>query len=86
MNKTVTAEEANRDFSKLLASVGEGETVLITSEGKPVATLAPAREADIADKPDLAERQKAFAALMARLRSMPIVDVGKWTRDEANER
>jgi prevent-host-death family protein len=40
--KTVTAAEANRQFSKLLREVRAGETVLVTWHGEPVATIAPA--------------------------------------------
>ena len=35
--KTVTAAEANRQFSTGLREVAHGESVLVTSRGKPVA-------------------------------------------------
>ena len=37
--KTVTARQANHEFSELLARVERGEEVLITKRGKPVALL-----------------------------------------------
>ena len=40
--KTLTAREANQNFSKMLAEVEQGETVLITKNGKTVAELRPA--------------------------------------------
>ncbi|SMH56855.1 type II toxin-antitoxin system Phd/YefM family antitoxin [Mesorhizobium australicum] len=80
MNRIVTAAEANRDFSKLLKRVKEGDTVVITNHGTTIATLAPA------DADDLAARQKALDALVERLQSQPVKNIGKWTRDEANER
>lgn len=80
MNRIVTAAEANRDFSKLLKRVKEGDTVVITNHGATIATLAPA------DADDLAARQKALDALVERLQSQPVKNIGKWTRDEANER
>ena len=40
--KTLTAREANQNFSKVLAEVEQGETVLITKNGKTVAELRPA--------------------------------------------
>jgi prevent-host-death family protein len=46
--KTVTAAEANRRFSKILREVRAGETVLVTSHGEPVATIAPANTAGAA--------------------------------------
>jgi prevent-host-death family protein len=42
--KTLTAREANQNFSKVLAEVEQGETVLITKNGKTVAELRPAVE------------------------------------------
>jgi len=80
MNRIVTAAEANRDFSKLLKRVKEGDTVVITNHGTTIATLAPA------DADDLAARQKALDALVERLQNQPVKNIGKWTRDEANER
>lgn len=37
--KTVTARVANQNFSRLLGEVEQGETVLITKNGKTVAEL-----------------------------------------------
>ena len=42
--KIVTAAEANRQFSAVLREVAQGESVLVTSRGKPVATIMPARQ------------------------------------------
>lgn len=39
--KTMTARDANQSFSKLLAEVEQGETVLITKNGRTVAELRP---------------------------------------------
>ena len=39
--RSISAAEANRSFSKLLADVKRGETVTITSHGEPVAKLVP---------------------------------------------
>lgn len=75
MEKTVTAAEANRDFSKLLRGVREGRSYVVTSHGKPVARVAPV------DRDDRAA-DRAFALLIERLESQPAIDVGRWTRDE----
>ena len=37
--KTVSARQANHEFSELLSRVERGEEVLITKRGKPVAVL-----------------------------------------------
>ena len=61
--RTVSAREANQQFSRLLGEVAEGEEVVITRRGEPVATLAPYR-----GRPMTPEREAARARLMARLR------------------
>jgi len=79
--KTVTAAEANRNFSALLKDVARGEQVIVTSRGKPVATIAPV--------PPMfdAAREQAKQALLARLAAQPITGVPRdWTRDELYER
>jgi prevent-host-death family protein len=61
--RTVSAREANQSFSKLLQAVVEGEEVVITRRGKPVARLAPIAPA-VAD----AERQAEITRIIAHLR------------------
>ena len=51
--------QAKNGLSALLSEVSRGETVLITSRGKPIATLAPY---DLAAMPD----SEAIAGLVAR--------------------
>jgi len=43
--RMVLARAANQGFSKLLQAVVEGEEVVITRRGKPVARLAPIEDA-----------------------------------------
>ena len=75
--KTVSAADANRQFSSLLRRVAQGEQVVITTRGKPVATLAPL--APVRDR----ARDAARARLLARLKSQPASGVQRnWTRDE----
>ena len=79
--KTVTAAEANRNFSALLKDVARGEQVVVTSRGKPVATIAPVQA--VSDP----ARERAKLALLARLASQPPSGVAiDWTRDELYER
>jgi prevent-host-death family protein len=76
MNKIITASEANRQFSKILRSVGKGDSYTITSHGEPVATLAPS-PAKLQK-----ERERAKKRLMTWLESLPTQDIGPWTREE----
>lgn len=78
MSKAVSAADANRRFSELLRTVREGKTVVVTSHGKPVARIVPMTEGDQVTR-------GARAALLTRLRSQPVVDVGRWSRDELYE-
>ena len=41
--KTVSARQANHEFSDLLSRAEHGEEILITKRGKPVAFLGPYR-------------------------------------------
>ncbi len=52
--KTVSARQANQDFSDLLSRAEHGEEILITKRGKPVALLSPYRQPLMT-----AERKKA---------------------------
>ena len=76
----VTAADANRQFSKLLGRVSAGETVTITSRGKPVARLVPAADEAAAAAEEM--RLAAVAALFKRLKSQPPVDIIPYDRDD----
>jgi prevent-host-death family protein len=79
--RSVSAREANQSFSKLLQAVAEGEEVVITRRGKPLARLAPIEAAAGA------ERQAEIDRIIAHLREG--VELGEpvaWTRDELYER
>ena len=79
----VSASEANRQFSKLLREVAEGETVVITSHGKPVAKVVSisGSEGDFRSEFRRAARQR----LWERLHSQPALNLKKMTRDEIYE-
>jgi len=78
MDEKVSAAEANRRFSLLLRGVRDGRSYVVTSHGAPVARLIPAGRHDNA-------MLSARSALLSRLERQPIVDAGKWTRDELYE-
>lgn len=75
MEEVVSAADANRRFSQLLRTVREGRSYVVTAHGKPVAKIVPAGGHD-------RTRAGARAALLDRLRAEPVVDVGRWTREE----
>ncbi len=76
--KIVTAAEANRQFSRVLRDIGQGEVFTVLSRGKAVATITPAKSAD-------ARRDAAKAALLDRLRKREASGERNWTRDELYE-
>lgn len=77
MNKTISAAEANRQFSRVLKEVRGGATYTVTSHGEPVARIMPPEQLSGED------RARAKERLLARLRSQPVLDLGPWSRDEA---
>jgi len=77
----MTAREANQRFARLLSSVEDGEQVVITKRGRPVAVVSPYR-------PDLSEERKAAIERMIASMDEP-VELGApfrtFTRDEMHE-
>jgi prevent-host-death family protein len=76
--KTVTAAQANREFSKLMKLVESGEEIVVTSRGTPKIKLVPMDEND----ETAARRRKAFDELTEWLRSQPIRNLPRLTRDD----
>jgi prevent-host-death family protein len=75
MEKAISAADANRRFSELLRGVKKGQSVIVTSHGKPVARITPFVD-------DERTAEGARSALFARLRKERAVNAGRWTRDE----
>jgi prevent-host-death family protein len=77
MDKTISAAEANRNFSRLLKEARTGTSYTVTSHGEPVARIVPpaGRTAE--------ERELAKQRLLERLRSQSPLNLGPWSRDEA---
>ena len=76
--KTVTASDANRQFSSVLREVAHGEIITVTSRGKPVATISPAKVAN-------AQRSVAKMTLLKRLSKQATTDTRNWKRDDLYE-
>lgn len=73
--RTVTAADANRQFSSVLREVAQGEVFTVLSRGKPVATIAPSNFSN-------AQRGKAKNSLLARLHDQAAMGERNWTREE----
>ncbi|MDT8442498.1 MAG: type II toxin-antitoxin system prevent-host-death family antitoxin [Desulfuromonadales bacterium] len=73
--RTVSAADANRQFSRMLREVARGETITVVSRGRPVAAICPLQD----ERP---ERWQARADLLKRLRRQGATGTRDWTRDE----
>lgn len=76
MEKVIQATEANRQFSRILREVAEGDSYTVTLHGRPVARIVPA---DATDKDTIRDR------FFEQLRKQPALRAGRWTRDELYE-
>jgi prevent-host-death family protein len=65
--KSMTARDANQNFSKLLAQVEGGETIRITKNGRTVAELRPKSD-DPRQDPDW---RAAFENMVKTMKSWP---------------
>jgi prevent-host-death family protein len=78
MEEVISAADANRRFSLLLRGVREGRSYVVTSHGKPVARIIPVgRHEEVVTG--------ARTTLLSRLEKQPVIEVGRWTRDELYE-
>ena len=75
--KTVTAAEASRQFSALLREVAQGERVVVTLRGRPVATIEPLRPCAATARAGAAKRR-----LLAHLAAVKPIGARDWTRDD----
>lgn len=75
--KTVTASEANRQFSAVLREVAQGERITVTSRGQPVATIEPVRRQAKAARAGAAKRR-----LLEHLARVEACGARDWTRDQ----
>jgi prevent-host-death family protein len=77
MEKSISAADANRNFSRLLREVREGRSYIVTSHGRPVARIAPvlSKQGKVGDSP-------AWGRLIERLHKRPVMNIGRWKRDE----
>lgn len=76
MTRTVSAAQANREFSKLMKLAESGERVVVTSRGRPKVQIT--RVEDTENE----RRRVAFETLIRRLRSQPARNLPRLTRDD----
>jgi prevent-host-death family protein len=81
--RTVSAREANQQFSKILRAAAGGEEVTITQRGVPVAKLVPLAAADSRDSAERERRREE--ALEFFRKGLPGGKIVDWTRDELYE-
>ncbi|WGM46186.1 hypothetical protein KOAAANKH_01053 [Brevundimonas sp. NIBR10] len=81
MERSISATDANREFSRVLNEVAGGETYIVTSRGKPVAKFVPMT----VDEADRIERNRRMRALLERLAREPARNLGRVTRDDGYE-
>lgn len=80
MARTVSASEANQNFSKILGEAEDGETITIQRRGVTVAQLVPTPER---------ARERRIAAgrrMIEYFQSRPNFTVGPWTRNDLYDR
>lgn len=78
MEEAISAADANRRFSLLLRGVREGHGYVVTSHGRPVARIVPVGQHE-------GVATGARSALLSRLEQQPVIDAGRWRRDELYE-
>lgn len=81
MERSISATDANREFSRVLSEVSGGATYIVTSHGKPVAKMVPVTPS-ASDEDAKRRRLIAFLDEMART---PPQNMGPITRDDGYE-
>ncbi|CAN5300591.1 type II toxin-antitoxin system Phd/YefM family antitoxin [soil metagenome] len=78
MERSISATDANREFSRVVNEVANGETYIVTSHGKPVVRMAPVKKPAV--DPAMVTARRAH---LAALREKPAMDDRpRFTRDD----
>jgi prevent-host-death family protein len=80
MQRSVSAREANQQFSRILRDVEAGAEIVVTRRGQPVARIVPAQPPG--ERRLTPEQEAAHARSMERLRKGWDLGGGKFDRDE----
>lgn len=82
MDRSITASEANRNFSEVLRQVEHGDVVAVTRHGRKIARIVPLT----AEEAERDAKAALLRAYLERARERPVQNIGPWTRDELYER
>ena len=80
--RQVSAREANQHFAQVLSKVEDGEQIVVTKRGRPVAVISPYRH-------EITDERKAAVERLIAIMSEPVVVRGefrRYSRDEMHER
>jgi prevent-host-death family protein len=80
MERSVTAREANQQFSRILRDVEAGAEIVVTRRGRPVARIVPAEPSR--ERRLTAEQEAALERTRQRLEKGWNLGGGKFNRDE----
>ena len=80
MQRSVSAREANQQFSRILREVEAGAEILVTRRGRPVARIVPVLLSG--ERQLTPEQEAAHARSLARLSKGWDLGGGKFNRDE----
>jgi prevent-host-death family protein len=75
---TISAADANREFSAVLRGVRTGHSYVVTSHGRPVARIVPVTSGEEIGN-------AARETLFKRLEKAPALAIPRYTRDELYE-
>ena len=78
--RSITAREANHSFSRVLRDAENGNSVVVTRRGRPVAVIGPYRA------PGAADREEAIEHIVNLMRQGLPLGGRRFTRDEMHER
>jgi prevent-host-death family protein len=81
MPETITARDANQQFSRLLREVEAGREFVVTRNGVPVARIVPERQPDGRRRPT-AEQEAALARSLDRARNADWGPIEHISRDQ----
>jgi prevent-host-death family protein len=80
MERSVTAREANQQFSRILRDVEAGAEIVVTRRGRPVARIVPAQPSG--ERQLTPEQEAALERTRQRLEKGWDLGGGKFNRDE----
>jgi prevent-host-death family protein len=80
MQRSVSAREANQQFSRILRDVEAGTEILVTRRGRPVARIVPAQPSG--ERRPTPEQEAALERTRQRLEKGWDLGGGKFNRDE----